>query len=60
MDNKNKIESIHFLVDELERYNRAYYVDCKPLVRDYDYDEMLKIADERMYANKRERKAGRA
>ena len=45
MDNKNKIESIHFLVDELERYNRAYYVDCKPLVRDYDYDEMLKTLE---------------
>lgn len=45
MDNKNKIESIHFLVDELERYNRAYYVDCKPLVRDYVYDEMLKTLE---------------
>jgi DNA ligase (NAD+) len=37
-----KINRIHFLVDELERYSRAYYIDCEPLVTDYEFDMLLK------------------
>ena len=43
---KTKIESIHFLVEEIERYNRAYYIDCAPLVTDYAYDMALKSLED--------------
>ena len=39
---KTKIERIQRLVDDINAYNRAYYVDCKPVISDYEFDMLLK------------------
>lgn len=39
---KTKIERIHQLVENINMYNRAYYVDNAPLIPDYDFDVLLK------------------
>ena len=39
---KTKIERIQRLVDDINVYNRAYYVDCKPVISDYEFDMLLK------------------
>ena len=39
---ETKIKRIDLLVDTINDYNRAYYVDCKPLISDYDFDMLLK------------------
>ena len=39
---KTKIERIHQLVENINMYNRAYYIDNAPLISDYDFDVLLK------------------
>lgn len=35
-------ERIAFLSRELERHNRLYYVEARPEISDYDYDQLMK------------------
>ncbi len=42
-DSNDKIkEKVEALKSEIERHNKAYYVDDKPLISDVEYDKLLK------------------